>query len=234
MSAGTRKYLPSCSTTMFIATHPDERRINFSFVDCRFDDIKEEKGEKFLNCGSCPSAMPSVSPSSFPSQAPSVSCAACPTNQAKYVVNTNKMNWEQHNAFATAIGCVMASITSAEEQDAAVDALNVLQASTSYFVYFGAITNGSGQGSTWTWTDGSESFLGDGVGESSNPNPYRNWNSAQPNGTGNRGGLYAIPTAGFQLGDWDDVTGVGLWPALYKCCQEQPVATDFEYCPVVP
>lgn len=195
-----------------------------SCVDDRFDDIKEYRGEEFLNCGSCPSAIPP----------PSIGCAACPTNQAKFVVNPNFMSWEAHNTFANEIGCVMASITNADEQAAALKVIDTSipapQAGEISFFWFGASTIGDGQSSSWTWTDGSDDFPGDGL--KSNDPAYRNWKSGQPDGNGKHAGLHFVENSfGFAAGEWDDAPGI--WGALYKCCFVQPVATNFQACPVL-
>lgn len=202
------------------------------FFQYRFDDIREELGEEFIDCGSCPSAMPTSSPSSVPSQAPSVGCNACPTNQAKYVFNSNPLSWTQHNDFATSIGCVMASITSEAEQEAAVTLITPqipLGATGAYFVWLGGKRSGEDP-SIWTWIDGSEDFQGDSDMEVP---PYRNWSEGEPSDeNADSVGLHLLKTSRFDVGKWDARPSDRLWGALYKCCEDLPGATDFQVCPL--
>lgn len=206
-----------------------------------------------------PVTAPTLTPVDIPvpSQAPSSeedipgqgSCSQVCPKGVKYHFNPMAATWEMHQILAHQMGCELASVTSQEEQEAAIAAMepyigypyHVTDGWQSTVAFLGAVQTAANPGTgqyRFTWVDGAGDFNAQrGV---NTQDPYTNFIPSDPNdGTGffqetfiamsldeNDIMQYNIPR-----GDWLDV-GNPNSPALYKCCIPDPAscsANEKEY-----
>ena len=176
---------------------------------------------------------------------PDNTCAACkPGYVPKFRFETTQGVWEYHVALAKLQGCELASILSAEEQAAAVEALRPYIGyfySPSWdfqgaFAYIGGKldpTRSDSQAGSYffNWVDGSGYV-------SNTESQYSNFHIGDPNGDTSFYGnepylalsLDENGSSGIQRGLWVDFSS-RMSPALYKCCMPTE-APDLSTCTV--
>lgn len=164
------------------------------------------------------------------------SCSSCEYGDPVYRFSPFEGKWEYHNALAKTFGCELASISSADEQAAAVKALEPyinFPYSTqndwkNAFVYIGGVLNEEQSNPesgyyVFDWSDGSGSV----VVENGSGTPYSDFNDGDPNGVLQGGDGHYEPylalslneadSFGIQRGKWVDYSNM-VSPGLYKCC----------------
>jgi hypothetical protein len=195
-------------------------------------------------------AAPSSSPAQVPSLPPAPGCLACDGGEVVFHFSPFEGKWQTHLQIARMMGCELASIKSAKEQQAAVAALEPFRdfpysnqdGWNNAFVFIGgkiveSKTDISAGNYTFEWTDGSGEFT-----SQTNINtvsPYTNFKGNDPNGRTTPVGFSDEPYLALSL-DEGSSSGIprGLWvdysnqlsPALYKCCG--PPKKDFSTCSV--
>jgi hypothetical protein len=213
---------------------------------------EEPSSTPSLGPSSEPSSLPSLGPSSTPSKepssAPSDSCLAC-EGDPEFLYNPHQTTWESHKKFARAVGCTLASITSADEQAAAEAAMPAVEDIEGGIVYIGAeLTTfvdvpdpDVSDVYTFAWIDGSGSFDAfEGLGANGTTVSYSNWRDKNAGGVDPNNGsgdpvmaLYYRDTTAVDAttrGTWVNVVATASKSALYKCCA--PPDNDFAGCKV--
>lgn len=188
---------------------------------------------------------------SFSSSVLAQDCASC---QPEFQFNPMAASFQAHQVLARQQGCVLASITSAQEQTAALQVMkdfigypyHATRNFQSAFLFLGGIrvdelSDPQAGNYTFEWLDGSGSFQVDRNTDTTtldgtSSTQFTDFWSGDPNGgTGIFGAerylalsLDENDSTGIPRGKWVDFSNTPS-PALYKCCQETCGGAAFEY-----